>query len=249
MNGTVSRRIFVGSLAGAGVGALGATSLDLSLSAQRVSASPLLAEIRGQLKDAFGKMQNGQAIGARQAATILRVYASTLNDDQLRVALSKANRQQLLLTDMNHGDLVRQAKELGIDPSRLPRHSLDRVGREEALDQLLKEGLSPFTRTVADYVDRVAEKMERMERRSGGAMALQVALRQPIPEPVNCGNCDREKQELDITQNMATVVCAAAAIIPLLVEACAVASATYLTFYLAFTICNAILALCRAYYN
>ena len=103
-----------------------------------------------------------------------------MNNGQLQALLRKANRQQLLLTEMNHGELVRQAKELGIDPSRLPPHSVDRVGREAALDRLIKEGASPFMRTVADYVDGVAEKMERLERRSGGGVALQIALRQPI---------------------------------------------------------------------
>jgi hypothetical protein len=248
MNGTVSRRVFVGSLAGAGVGALGATSFDLSLSAQRVSTSPLLREIRGQLKEGLGKMQNGQALGARQAATALRVYASTVNDGQLQALLRKANRQQLLLTEMNHAELVRQAEELGIDPSRLPPHSLDRVGREAALDQLINEGLSPFMRTVADYVDGVGAKMEALER-SGRARPLQVALRQPIPDPVDCGNCEQEKDRADNALQVATVVCAASIIFPLLAEVCAGASATYLAFYTGYSICLAILAFCEAYNN
>ena len=166
-------------------------------SAQRTATSPLLVEIGEQLKDAIGRMRSGQANGARQAATVLRVYASTVNNGQLQALLRKANRQQLLLTEMNHGELVRQAKELGIDPSRLPPHSVDRVGREVALDRLIKEGVSPFMRTVADYVDGVAEKMERLERRSGGAVALQIALRQPIPDQVDCGNCNQEQQQVD----------------------------------------------------
>jgi hypothetical protein len=194
-------------------------------------------------------MQKGQALGARQMATALRVYAATANDEQLQALLRKANRQQLLLTEMNHGELVRQAKEVGIDPSRLPPHSLDRAGREIALDRLTKEGLSPFVRTVADYVDGIAEKMELVERRSGGAVALQVALRQPIPEPVDCGNCDQEQSQLDTMLNIMTVVCAAAAVFPLLIEACAVASAAYLSFYGAFVVCAAIVAFCNAYYN
>jgi hypothetical protein len=249
MNGTVSRRVFVGSLAGAGVGALGATSVDLSLSAQRASTNPLLREIRGQLKEAFAKMQDGHAAGARQVATVLRVYASTVNDGQLQALLKKANRQQLLLTEMNHGELVREAKELGLNPSRLPAHSLDRVGREAALDRLLKEGLSPLMRTVADHVDGVARKMERLERRSGGAMALQVALRQPIPDPVDCGNCEQERTRVDNALHATTVVCAAALLIPLLGEVCAAASATYLAFYVAYSVCLAVLAFCDAYYN
>ena len=250
MNGTVNRRVFVGSLAGAGVGAVGATSLlDFPVSAQPAATAPLVGEIRRQLKDAFGKAQNGHAAGARQAATVLRVYASTVNDGQLQAVLRKANRQQLLVSEMNHRELVRQAEELGINPSTLPPHSTDRVGREAALDRLIKEGISPFMRTVADYVDRVAERMERVERRSGGAIALQVALRQPIPDPVDCGNCDQEKEQVDYALNIATVTCAASIIFPILAELCAAATATYLTFYAAFAICLAILAFCEAYYH
>jgi hypothetical protein len=249
MNGTVSRRVFVGSLAGAGVGAVGAASLfDFPVSAQPAAAAPLTREVRRQLKEAFGKMRDGHADGARQAATVLRLYASTVNDGQLQALLKKANRQQLLLTEMNHGELVRQAKELGIDPSRLPVHSLDRVGREAALDRLIKEGMSRFTRTVADYVDGVGAKMEGLER-SGRATPLQVALRQPIPDHTDCGNCEQEQGQVDAALDMATVACAVAAVFPILAEACAIASATYLTFYFAFTICLAIVAFCEAYYN
>jgi hypothetical protein len=248
MNGTVGRRVFVGSLAGAGVGALGATSLDLSLSAQPAVASPLVREIRRQIKQAFGKMQNGQSGGARQAATVLRLYASTVNDNQLRAALRKANRQQLLLAEMNHGELVRQATELGINPSRLPPHSLDRVGREAALDRLMKDGLSPLMLHVADFIDQVGGKMEVLER-SGGARALGVALRQPIPDQVDCGNCEQEKGQVDSALNAVTVICAAALLFPPLAVACEAATATFLTFYAAFAICLVIIALCDAYYN
>ena len=248
MNGNVSRRVFVGSLAGAGVGAVGATALlDLPVSAQPAS-TPLTGEIRRQLKEAFGKMRDGQAAGARQAATVLRLYASTVDDRQLQSLLKKANRQQLLLTEMNHEELARQATEFGLDPSRLPAHSLDRVGRESALDRLIKEGLSPVMREVADYVDGVGTKMERLER-SGRARPLQIALRQPIPNQTDCGDCEQEKQQVDILLNMMTVTCAAAAVIPILVEACVVLSATYITFYVAYAICSAIVALCDAYYN
>src|SRR5688572_953940 len=256
MNGTVSRRVFVGSVAagvpvvvGAGVAAWPFTDLNAQRSTSAQQYGPVVAEVRGQLKDALGKMRNGQSGGARQLATTLRIYASTVNDDQLREALRKVNRQRLLLTEMNHGELVRQANELGLDPSRLPPHSLDRIGREAALDRLIKEGLSPLMRQVADYVDGIGEKIERLERRSGGAMALQVALRQPIPDPVDCGNCDQEKAQADNALQVATVACAASVIFPLLAEVCAAASATYLAFYTGYSICLAILAFCRAYYN
>lgn len=249
MNGTVGRRVFVGSLAGAGVGAIGTTSLlDFPVSAQRAATPPLVREIRRQLKQAFGKIQNGESRGATQAATVLRLYASTVNDGQLQAALKKANRQQLLLKEMNHEELLRLAEEIGINPARLPPHSLDRVGRELALDRMIKEGLSPSMLAVADYVDGLAEKMERVERRAGGTRALQIALRQPIPSGGECGDCAREKQQLDITENIMVIACAVAVVFPILAEACAVATMTYLTFYGAYAVCLAILAFCEAYH-
>jgi hypothetical protein len=248
MNGTVSRRVFVGSLAGAGVGALGATSLDLPLSAQPGSTSSLVREIRGQLKEAIGKMRNGQSDGARQLATTLRIYASTVNNDQLRETLRKANRQQLLLAQTDHRELVRQAEELGINPSTLPPHTLDRVGREVALNQLIQEGLSPLMHRVADYIDEIGTKMGRLER-AGRARPLQVALRQPIPDTVDCGNCNNEKAQVDNAIAVMTVACAAAAIFPAALIACQAASATYLAFQTGYAICLAVVQLCEAYYN
>jgi hypothetical protein len=249
MNGTVGRRVFVGSLAAAGVGAVGAASLlEFPASAQRGVTTPLTREIRRQLKQALGRMRDGQAEGARQAATVLRLYASTLNDGQIRAALRKANRQQILLAQVNHGELIRQAEELGLNPSRLPPHALNRVGREAALERLIKEGLSPLMLQVADVVDGVGEKLRALERR-GGARALQVALRQPIPDPMACANCEQERSQVEAAMNIMTVTCAAAIVFPLLAEVCAAASATYLTFYGAYSICLAIVAFCEAYYN
>ena len=236
-------------MVGAGVAAWPLADLsgqNLASAAQRYG--PVVTEVRRQLKEALGKMRNGQSRGARQLATTLRIYASTVNNDQLRAALRKVNRQQLLVTEMNPEVLARQAEELGIDPSSLPPRSLDRVGREVALDRLIKEGLSPFTNQVADHIDTIAEKMEHVERRSGGAMALQVALRQQT-EPTDCGDCKRLNEQVNITLNIATVACAAAAVFPLLLEAAVAASATFLVFYIAYAICTLIVALCEAWYN
>jgi hypothetical protein len=249
MNGSVSRRVFVGSVAAAGVGAAGATSLvEFPVAAQPAATDPLIREIRRQIKKAIGQMRQGQSGGARQLSTTLRIYASTVNDNQLRAALRKANRQQLLLADMNHGELVRQAEELGINPSTLPPHSVDRVGRDAALDRLLKEGLSPLMLHVADFVDEVGKKMGALER-TGRARPLQVALRQPIPDTTECYQCDQEKAWVDGAMNAMTVICAATIVFPLLAEACAAASAAYLSFYLAYSVCLMILAFCEYYYG
>lgn len=247
MNGSVSRRVFVGSLAGAGVGAVGATSLlEFPVAAQPAATAPLVSEVHRQLKQAFAQMRDGRSEGARQAATVLRLYASTLNDGQLQSSLRKADRRQLLLADGNHGELERTATELGIDPSMLPPHSVDRVGREVALDRLITEGLSPLMLHVADYVDEVGDKMRRLEL-SGKARPLQIALRQPVPSSSECGDCAREKEQLDAAMQTATIVCAAALAVPLLAELCVAASLAFVTFQGAYSICLAIVAFCQAY--
>ena len=244
-----SRRVFLGSVAAAGVGAAGAASLlDFPASAQNRSTSGLIVELRRQLKEGMGKMQIGQSDGARQLATVLRVYASTVDNGLLRTTLAKANRQRLLTTEMNHAELARQAEELGLNPSRLPPHSLDRVGRETALDQLIAEGLSPTMLRVADYVDSVALQMETLER-DGRARALQVALRQPIPNSSDCGDCAREAEQVNAAVQIAQVTCAAAAAFPPLAELCVAASLAYLTFVGALAVCLAIISFCTAYHQ
>jgi len=244
-----SRRVFLGTVAAAGVGAAGAAAfLDFPASAQNRSTSALMVELRRQLKEGMGKMQVGQSDGAKQLATVLRVYASTVDNTLLRATLAKANRQRLLTTEINHGELVRQAEELGLNPARLPPHSLDRVGREAALDQLIAEGLSPMMLRVADYVDGVAVKMEALER-DGHAKRLQVALRQPIPGSSDCGDCAREADQVAGAVQMATVACAAAAAFPPLAELCVAASLAYLTFIGALAVCLAIISFCTAYHQ
>ncbi len=252
MNGTVSRRVFVGSVAAAGVGAAGAASvLDFPLSAQPVSAVPLTREIRRQLKEAFGKLRDGRSDGARQLAAMLRVYASTVNESELRAALQKANRRQLLSREVNHGEMVRQAQELGLDPARLPPHRFISYGeRDEAVTQLLRDGLGASMRAAADLVDGVAEKIEALPREQRGAFVQAIAL-QPIPEPVDCGNCNTILSGLDYAEKQMTAACALAGIFPLppLVAACEAAIAAWLVMLGAYGSCRAIVALCEAYYN
>jgi len=240
-----SRRLFLGSVAAAGVGAAGAaTLLDFPAAAQNRSTSALILELHRQLKEGFEKVQNGQSAGARQLATILRVYASTVDDTLLRSTLSKTNRQRLLTTEMNHNELTRQAEAFGLDPAMLAPHTIDRAGREKALDQLLAEGLSPFMLRVADYTDTAAAKMEAMER-SGRARPLRISLRRQM----DCGSCSDEYGQVASAIQMAQVVCAAAFVFPPLTELCAAASLAYLVFQSALAICLFWVEVCNAIYN
>jgi hypothetical protein len=225
------------------VGAAGVTTLNfpVPVSAQRTVTGPFDREIRRQLKDAFAKLQFGAADeGARQVATTLRIYAATLNDTQHRALLRKANRQQLLSADMKHAEMERMADDLGVQRSLL-RHSTNYQVREEMLDRLLKEGLSPFMREVADAVEAVAPKLQWHQ-----GQIRRVAL-QPIPNPSECGDCKRACGLVQPALEALTAACALAAVFPPAAELCAAASLTYITTVVACGTCMAIIAFCESY--
>jgi hypothetical protein len=242
-----SRRLFMGSLAAAGVGAVGGVSLlDFPASAQPAASSPLIREMRRQLKQALGKMQNGESDGAKQAATIMRVYAATVDDGQLRSALRKADRSKLLFTEMKHNDLVKQAVELGINPAILPQHFVDSVGREAALNRLWAEGLSPLMRQLGDVLDDVAAKIQKLEG-TGRAGLMRIALRQPIPDENDCGDCIQVQSQRDAAQHVFEVTCAAALVFPAMAPLCEAAALTYLTFYSAWAACQLYVNICQSW--
>ena len=250
MNGNVSRRIFVGSLAGAGVGAVGAASLlDFSVSAQPVSTDPLTREIRRQLKEALGKMRDAQAAGASQAATVLRLYASTVNDGQLQALLRKANRATVLSAEPSHGEIVRIAGDLGINPATIPPHRLiDRGVKELELQRMIDNGLGPLFHEVANQFDASAVKLETLKRR-GQSTLLSIALRQPIPTEEQCGHCNQEAQIVENCEKAVAVACAAALIFPILAPACEGATILYLSALSSYGLCMLYLRLCEAYYG
>jgi hypothetical protein len=250
MNGNVSRRVFVGSLAGAGVGAAGAASLlDLPVSAQPASATPLTQEIRRQLREALGKMRDGQAAGATQAATVLRLYASTMDDGQLQALLRKADRAAVLTAEPRHGEIVRIAGDLGINPATIPPHRLiDRSVKELELRRMIDNGLGPLFREVASQFDATATKLETLKRR-GQSPPLSIALRQPIPTEEQCGHCNEEAEIVQNCETAMAIACGAALILPILAPACEGATVLYLAAVSNYWICVLYLQLCRAYYG
>ena len=148
MNGTVNRRVFVGSVAaglpvvvGVGVAAWPFTDLNgQGVTSARHQDGSVVAEVHRQLKDALAKMQNGASEGARQAATVMRVYASTVNDGQLRAVLAKANRQTLLYADADNEMMLRHVDRLGLRREIFPPHSIRRgPDREAAVNRLLTD--------------------------------------------------------------------------------------------------------------
>jgi len=194
-------------------------------------------------------MRDGQAAGATQAATVLRVYASTLNDRQLQAMLRKANRATVLSAEPSHGEILRIAGDLGINPATIPPHRLiDRGVKELELQRMIDNGLGPIFHEVANQFDATAVKLETLKRR-GQSRLLSIALRQPIPTEDQCGHCNQEANIVENCEKAMTVACAAALVVPILAPACEGAVLVYLAALSNYGICMLYLQLCRAYYG
>lgn len=194
-------------------------------------------------------MRDGQAAGATQGATVLRVYASTLNDGQLKAMLSKANRAAVLSAEGSHREILRIADELGINLATIPPHRLiDRGVKELELQRMIDNGLGPLFHEVASHFDATAAKLETMTRR-GQSRLLSIALRQPIPTEEQCGHCNEEAQIVENCERAMAVACAAALILPILAPACEGATLVYLAAMSNYAICMLYLQLCKAYYG
>src|SRR5262245_62572100 len=198
MNGNVSRRFFVGSVAagvpvvvGAGV-VLRPFLASEEVGAQGRGQDRLVTELKQQFKDALGKMKDGQPKGAAQAATLLRVYAATIDDTLLKTTLRKANRATVLSAERSHGEIVRIAGDLGINPATIPPHHLVDSGLKDLeLQRMIEDGLGPIFREVANQFEATVTKLETLNHR-GQSQLLSIALRQPIPTEAECGHCNQE---------------------------------------------------------
>ena len=222
-----SRRLFLGSVAAAGVGAFGVTAIDFPVAAQP-AADPVTGEILRQIRGGLQQLIDGNgANGARQLATTLRIYAATVNDDRLRAVLRKTNRQTLLYGAINHTEMQRVADELGIPKSLQPPHpTTTTLGREQALERLMKGGLSGLIRQVADALDR-------------GAVNLQERATQVRNVSRQCRDCNWACDLVQPSLDAMTVICAAALLFPPVMEVCMAATANYLTVWLACNMCAA----------
>lgn len=194
-------------------------------------------------------MRDGQAAGATQAATVLRLYASTVNDRQLQAVLRKANRAAVLNAERSHDEIVKIASDLGINPATIPPHRLiDRGVKELELRRMIDNGLGPIFREVANQFDATAAKLETLKRR-GQSPLLSIALRQPIPTEEQCGHCNEEAKIVENCETAMAVACAAALIVPILAPACEGATILYLAALSNYAICMLYLQLCKAYYG
>jgi hypothetical protein len=255
MNGTVSRRVFVSSIAagvpvvvGAGI-AVRPFLASEGVGAQGRGQDRVVNELKLQLKDALARARSGQAEGAGRAAALLRVYAATIDDTLLKATLRKANRATVLTAEPNHREIVRIAGDLGINPATIPPHRLiDKGAKELELRRIIDHGLGPRFREVADQFDAAAAKLETLERR-GQSRLLSIALRQPIPTEEQCGHCNEEAQIVENCESAMAVACAAALIVPLLAPACEGATLLFLGALSNYGICMLYLRLCEAYYG
>ena len=243
----MTRRMLLGSTAAAGVGAIGVATFNLPapVAAQTSGANPALAsEIQRQLRDGVQKLLgNDTGNGARQLATTLRFYAATQNDDQVRATLREAIRRKgraglILAPPIDHAEMERMGKALGLPANLLPAHRApNQIAAEAALNQLLKEGLTAHMRRAADTLDQMAALFDKAR---GGVRT--VALQ-------GAGSCDLICASADNADDIAKVACAAAAAAALIpgageaaIAACGAASATWLTLQASCSLCKIAIA-------
>jgi hypothetical protein len=234
----VSRRVFVGSAALASVGAgsyglFAQTPGAITRSPTVVQDDPILKEIRRQLRRATQGLKKGSGEGARQYASALRLWAARGQgdkiDDRLRVALQRTiaqrGRSALLAAEAPHTEMERQAADLGFTPDMLDLHRpSDPALREQALDRLLRDGLTATIHAAADLLDTVvAPRLDEIAR-SGGTMPV-VLRRAQAPGSATCQDvCNYA----DAFRYAMDVACAAAIIFPPLAEACMLAASAWL---------------------
>ena len=126
----------------------------------------------------------------------------------------------MLSAEPSHGEILRIAGDLGINPATIPPHRLiDRGVKELELQRMIDNGLGPLFHEVANQFDATAAKLETLKRR-GQSRLLSIALRQPIPTEDQCGHCNQEAQIVENCEKALAVACAAALIVPLLAPAC-----------------------------
>jgi len=227
----IDRRRFLGSGAAVVVaaGSLGGLALAGQGPAQegrgaRASDTPLQREIKAQLRGGLQKLQKQDPDGARQLATVVRVYAATVDDALLLSLLPKVPRQTLLRGAHNHAEINRLATELGIDPSQLPKTFA--TADDALLGKLQKEGLAEQMRNGADALDQVAVLLEK-KKAGTRVVALQ-----------GCQTCEPACDAAAQMDQVVAITCAASAVFPLLAELCVAASAAWLTFYIACAACD-----------
>ena len=258
MNGTVSRRVFVGrtalGLGGAAVGG-GAVAFSFAdLGGQSVNSLGAVGEeIDRQLAEGIAKMKDGLGAGARQVATTVRLYASTIDNNQLRAALRKANRRTVVSSvHPNRSEVVQRARKLGHGPgadcAALARPR--RATRRRSIVSVGRAWRRPCARWPTTLTGSPqARRPRKASGRPAGAHGCPASantgsggLRQLQRSQVGL----RERGLVDGGGLRSSPPCSPSR--PS-VAACDAAIASFLVLFTAYGVCEAILALCRYYYG
>jgi hypothetical protein len=191
MKSEVGRRVFVGTvatglplLAGAGTAALAQSAHGLPHT--QVGNGPLDQELQRQIREAvFGMRGANPAESARRVATTLRMaaahYAAHKVDEDVTRSLQAMVRSEgpdaFFTRVLSHrGSFAAEVREYGF--ATLPPMPADKTGQRKAVDQMLRQGITPLMRAVADEFDRLAAAIDAQP-----SLTLAAARRTAYPCP------------------------------------------------------------------
>jgi hypothetical protein len=191
MKSEVGRRAFVGTvatglplLAGAGTAALAQSAHGLPH--VQVGNGPMDQELQRQIREAvLGMRGPNPAEAARRVATTLRMaaahYAAHKVDEDVTRSLQAMVRREgpdaFFTRVLSHrGSFAAEVREYGF--TTLPPMPTDKTAQRKAVDQMLREGITPLMRAVADEFDRIGSAIDARP-----SVALAAARRAAYPCP------------------------------------------------------------------
>jgi hypothetical protein len=187
-----TRRAFLGS------SALALPLLRVNVAAQRRDPEDALTDaLQLEFKDATKELidrPSGEA--ARRMALTLRLATKhgpmVAADRQLRAALRRANRADVLRTELTEAMYLAEARAFGITPPPFRGGSAPFETRERVLEALLRDGLTGYLTTAAGVLDDVGAAIDQ---------------RGPV-RPVQLSRCERIETLTVYAEVTAAIACA-----------------------------------------
>jgi hypothetical protein len=191
MKSEVGRRAFVGTVA-TGLPLLAGTGTALAQSTHglphfQVGSSPVDEELHRQIRDAVLGLRGPHAAeSARRVATTLRMgaahYAAHRVDEDVTKTLQAIVRSEgpeaFFTRVLSHRDsFATEVRDYGF--AALPPMPADKTEQRRAVDQMLRQGITPVMRTVADEFDRLAAAIDA---RPGLVLAAAPLAAYPCPD-------------------------------------------------------------------
>jgi hypothetical protein len=211
--------MFLGSMA-AVTGAGFIPEVGFGAAAQRpdvraAAGDRVLLEVQRQFAAALQGVKQGHVESARRCASLGRVWAAHLRgktpDGRVRAlarsASERLGRHAIVYGQVDQEEMYRQCRDLG-----LTREEIDRLdvhapssaqAREEALARIEKEGIAPAVERAVALIEQGALKLDEMANRM-----QPVAMRASL--------CDDLCIGVDMFKAEAEIVCALAALAPIL---------------------------------